>query len=60
MKWMHTVVDVAAAGSHPARGGWIEILPVSSLMVVSFASHPARGGWIEIADGAVSCSGLNS
>ena len=39
--------DLRAGGSHPSRGGWIEI---SSRRVIAWAtsSHPSRGGWIEI------------
>ena len=35
------------AGSHPARGGWIEIRK-KSWKQRKAPSHPARGGWIEI------------
>ena len=34
-------------GSHPARGGWIEIC-TNSENLSYLGSHPARGGWIEI------------
>ena len=34
--------------SHPARGGWIEMLITGWAYVLSRSSHPARGGWIEI------------
>ena len=33
--------------SRPARGGWIEMLPLVNVMYMS-PSRPARGGWIEI------------
>ena len=36
--------------SHPARGGWIEILIPTSPMSLRLKSHPARGGWIEMYD----------
>ena len=42
-----------AIGSHPSRGGWIEIgcPPWGKIL---FKSHPSRGGWIEIQTAVVS------
>ena len=47
MKWHSCATAALAAGSHPSRGEWIEII-LRSQTRPNRRSHPSRGEWIEI------------
>ena len=42
------IININGAGSHPARGAWIEMTIHPAFGDKHKESHPARGAWIEI------------
>ena len=57
MKYYMVALAVAAVGSHPVRGAWVEIAVGDVQAVTAAESHPVRGAWVEILVGVVCLMG---